>query len=141
MFSLFKKELSTFFSSLTGYLVVAVFLTATGLFLWVVPGELNILYGGYATLEPLFGIAPWIYLFLVPAIAMRFIAEERKQGTLELLLIRPLSVWQIVIAKYLACFTLVCISILPTFTYLFVVWQLGDPIGNIDMGADRKSVV
>ncbi len=141
MFSLFKKELSTFFSSLTGYLVVAVFLTATGLFLWVVPGELNILYGGYATLEPLFGIAPWIYLFLVPAIAMRFIAEERKQGTLELLLIRPLSVWQIVIAKYLACFTLVCISILPTFTYLFVVWQLGDPIGNIDMGATIGSYI
>ena len=141
MFSLFKKELSTFFCSLTGYLVVAVFLTATGLFLWVVPGELNILYGGYATLEPLFDIAPWIYLFLVPAIAMRLIAEERKQGTLELLLIRPLSAWQIVVAKYLAGFTLVVISILPTLIYLFVVWQLGDPSGNIDMGATMGSYI
>lgn len=141
MFSLFKKELSTFFCSLTGYLVVAVFLTITGLFLWVIPGQLNIIYGGYATLESLFDIAPWIYLFLVPAISMRFIAEERKQGTLELLLIRPLPAWQIVLAKYLAGFSLVAISILPTLVYVVVVWQMGEPIGNIDMGATIGSYI
>lgn len=141
MYSLFKKEISTFFCSLTGYLVVAVFLVATGIFLWVVPGELNILYGGYATLEPLFGIAPWIYLFLVPAISMRLIAEEKKQGTLELLLIRPLTTLQIVSAKYLAGLTLVVISILPTLVYLLVVWQLGDPVGNVDMGATWGSYI
>lgn len=141
MFSLYKKEIATFFCSLTGYLVVAVFLIATGLFLWVIPGDLNILYGGYATLEPLFNIAPWIYLFLVPAISMRLIAEEKKQGTLELLVIRPLSTLQITIAKYLAGLTLVIISILPTLIYLFVVWQMGDPVGNIDMGSTMGSYI
>lgn len=141
MYSLLKKEIATFFCSLTGYLVVAVFLIATGLFLFVVPGELNILYGGYATLEPLFGIAPWIYLFLVPAIAMRLIAEEKKQGTLELLLIRPITTLQMVVAKYLAGLALVIISLLPTLIYLFVVWQLGDPVGNIDMGSTLGSYI
>lgn len=141
MFSLFKKEISTFFCSITGYLVIAVFLAATGLFLWVVPGELNIIYGGYATLEPLFNIAPWLYLFLVPAITMRLISEERKTGTIELLLIRPLSVFQIVLAKYLAGLSLVILSILPTFVYLFIVWHLGDPIGNIDLGATMGSYI
>lgn len=141
MFSLYKKEIATFFCSLTGYLVIAVFLIATGLFLWVVPGDLNIIYGGYATLEPLFGIAPWIYLFLVPAISMRLIAEEKKQGTLELLLIRPLTTLQITFAKYLAGLTLVIISILPTLIYLFIVWQLGDPVGNIDMGSTMGSYI
>lgn len=134
MFSLFRKEVSTFFCSLTGYLVIAVFLLACGLFLWVVPGDLNILYSGYASLEPLFAIAPWIYLFLVPAVSMRLIAEERHSGTLELLLIRPVRVWQIVMAKYLAGFVLVMLTIAPTIVYVFIVSYLGSPVGNIDLG-------
>lgn len=134
MFSLFRKEVSTFFCSLTGYLVIAVFLLACGLFLWVVPGELNILYSGYASLEPLFAIAPWIYLFLVPAVTMRLVAEERRSGTLELLLIRPVSVLQIVLAKYLAGLVLVLLTIAPTIVYVFIVWQLGSPVGNLDLG-------
>lgn len=141
MFSLFKKEISTFFCSITGYLVVLVFLVATGLFLWVVPSETNILYGGYSTLEPLFVIAPWIYLFLVPAVAMRLIAEERKTGTLELLLIRPLSPMQIVVAKYFAGLSVVFISIIPTLVYLFVVYQLGAEKGNFDIGAAAGSYI
>lgn len=141
MFSLYRKEISTFFCSATGYLVVAVFLVATGLFLWVVPGELNIIYGGYASLETLFAIAPWIYLFLVPAISMRLIAEEKKSGTLELLLIRPLSTLQIVAAKYLAGLTLVVISIVPTVAYIVIVWQLGAPQGNIDLGGTLGSYI
>ncbi|MCQ2227930.1 MAG: gliding motility-associated ABC transporter substrate-binding protein GldG [Bacteroidales bacterium] len=141
MFSLFKKELSTFLCSLTGFLVVTVFLIASGIFLWVVPSELNIIYGGYATLEPLFGIAPWIYLFLVPAISMRLVAEERRLGTLELLLIRPISPLQIVLAKYLAGLTLVAISIIPTFVYIFIVWQLGEPVGNLDLAATLGSYI
>ncbi len=139
--SLYKKEIAAFFCSATGYLVVAVFLVAAGLFLWGVPGETNIIYGGYSTLEPLFGIAPWIYLFLVPAIAMRTFAEEKRNGTLELLLIRPLTPLQIVMAKYLAGLTLVLLSIAPTLTYIYIVWQLGAPQGNLDLGGTMGSYI
>lgn len=138
---MFQKEISTFFCSATGYLVVSVFIVATSLFLWVIPGNLNIIYNGYATLDPLFEIAPWIYLFLVPAISMRLLSEERKTGTIELLLIRPISTLKIVMAKYLAGFTLVCISIVPTLIYVVIVWQLGAPQGNIDVGGTIGSYI
>jgi ABC-2 type transport system permease protein len=141
MFALFKKEIAIFFSSLTGYLVVTVFLLVNGLFLWVVPGEMNILYGGYASLESLFYLAPWIYLFLVPAVTMRLIADEKRSGTMELLLTRPLSELQIVMGKYLAGITLVIISILPTLIYFVSVYQLGNPVGNIDTGATWGSYI
>ena len=91
MIALYKKEISLFFSSLTGYLVVGFFVVTSGLFLWVLPGQFNLLQGGYSTLEPFFALAPWIYLFLVPAITMRFIAEERRNGTLEILLTQQIS--------------------------------------------------
>ena len=141
MFELYKKEVAAFFCSAMGYLVVSVFLLATWLLLWVIPSEFNIIYGGYATLDSLFDIAPWIYLFLVPAISMRLIAEERRMGTLELLLIRPLPVWRIVLAKYFAGLTLVVISIAPTVVYVFIVCALGDPQGNIDFGGTLGSYV
>ncbi len=141
MTALYKKEISAFFCSATGYLVVSVFLIVTGLFLWIVPGEMNILYGGYASLDALFDLAPWIYLFLVPAIAMRLIAEERRLGTLDLLLIRPLSPLRIVLAKYLAGLTLVLISIAPTLIYIGIVWTLGQPEGNLDMGGTIGSYI
>ena len=111
MFELYKKEVATFFASPTGYLVASVFLVVTWLMLWVIPSEFNIIYGGYATLGPLFDMAPWIFLFLVPAVAMRLLAEERKVGTLELLLIRPMGPWRIVWAKYLAGLTLVLLTL------------------------------
>lgn len=141
MLALFKKEILTFFSSITGYLVVIVFLVVTSLFLWVVPGDLNILYSDYASLEPLFYIAPWIYLFLVPAVTMRLFAEEKKSGTIELLLTRPLKEFQIVMAKYLAGVTLVIISLLPTFIFYFSVNQLSNPVGNMDYGATWGSYI
>lgn len=141
MFDLFKKEIAAFFCSAIGYLVVAVFLVATWLMLWVIPSDFNIIYGGYATLDALFDIAPWIYLFLVPAISMRLIAEERRMQTLELLLIRPLPTWRIVLAKYLSGFTLVLISIAPTLVYVSVVCALGQPQGNIDVGGTIGSYI
>ena len=141
MLSLLQKEISMFFSSLTGYMVVTVFLLLTGLFLWVLPGEMNVLFGGYASLESLFFVAPWIYLFLVPAVTMRLFAEEKKGGTMELLLTRPMTELQIVMAKYLAGVVLVSISLLPTFIYFWSVYQLGSPIGNIDMGATWGSYI
>jgi ABC-2 type transport system permease protein len=134
MFSLLKKEVTSFFGSLTGYVVIFVFLLATGLFLWVFPGNYNIPEGGYASLDGLFSLAPWVYLFLVPAITMRLFAEEKRLGTMEVLLTRPLSVFKIVLAKYFAGLLLVIISLLPTLLYFYSVYALGNPVGSIDTG-------
>ena len=134
MYSLFKKEISGFFGSLTGYLVMAVFLLANGLFLWVFPGNYNIPESGYARLDGLFALAPWVYLFLVPAVTMRLFAEEKRMGTLELLVTRPLSARKIVAAKYLAGLVLVIFSLVPTLLYFYSVYMLGNPAGNIDTG-------
>ncbi len=134
MYSLFKKEISGFFGSLTGYLVMVVFLLANGLFLWVFPGNYNIMESGYARLDGLFSLAPWVYLFLVPAVTMRLFAEEKRMGTLELLVTRPLSTLKIVAAKYLAGLVLVIFSLLPTLLYFYSVYRLGNPVGCIDTG-------
>jgi len=134
MLSLLKKEIRGFFSSLTGYIVIILFLLITSLFLWVFPGEMNIMDSGYATLEPLFFIAPWVFLFLVPAITMRMFAEERKSGTLDLLLTRPLTEMQVILAKYLASLLLVLLSLTPTLIFYISVYFLGNPPGNLDTG-------
>lgn len=135
MWTLYKKELGSFFSSLTGYLTIAVFLILTGLMLWVFKGYMNIIDYGYAGIDGLFAIGPYLYLFLIPAITMKMIAEERRGGTLETLLTHPLSDWTIVCGKFLAAWTLVLISLLPTLVYYFSVYSLGYPQpGNIDTG-------
>ena len=134
MWALFLKEIRSFLSSLTGYIVITIFLAITGLFLWVIPSESNILDYGYANLDGLFIIGPFVFLFLVPAVTMRSFADERKSGTIELLFTRPLSDFQIVSAKYLSAVSLVLFSILPTLIYFVTVHQLGMPVGNIDTG-------
>jgi ABC-2 type transport system permease protein len=134
MGALFKKEIFEFLGNLTGWLVMAVFLTVTGLFLWVLPTGFNILDSGYADLSGFFGLAPFVFLFLVPAITMNSFAEERRSGTLELLLTKPLSDTKVVLAKYFAGFTLLVFTLLPTLVYYFSVWQLGFPKGDIDSG-------
>lgn len=134
MYSLFLKEIRSFLSSLLGYVVIFVFLTVIGLFLWVLPGSFNVLEFGYANVDGLFIIAPFVFLFLVPAITMRSFADERKSGTIELLLTRPISDMQIILAKFFAAFSLVVFSLLPTLFYYFSVYQLGFPPGNIDSG-------
>ena len=134
MYSLLKKEISAFLGTLIGYIVVSVFLAANGLLLWVLPVDSNILNGGYAGIEGLFVMAPWLFLFLIPAISMRSIAEERKTGTIELLLTRPINDLQIVLAKYLACIILVIIALIPTLVYYVSVYNLGNPHGIIDNG-------
>nr|WP_321452331.1 gliding motility-associated ABC transporter permease subunit GldF [uncultured Carboxylicivirga sp.] len=141
MTALLKREISSFFSSITGALVVSVFLLITGLFIWVIPGDLNLIFGEYATLDSLFYIAPWVYLFLVPAVTMRLFADEKKAGTLDLLLTRPISTFEIVSAKFLAGLLVVIISLLPTFIYMYSVYQLGSPVGNIDMGGTWGSYI
>lgn len=134
MLALYRKEISSFLNSLIGYIVIVVFLVIISLFMWVFPGEMNILDAGYANIDTLFIIAPWVFMFLVPAITMRSFADERKSGTIELLLTRPLSDWQIVLAKYFAGVTLVLLSLIPTLVYYASVHFLGNPVGNIDTG-------
>ena len=141
MLTLLKKEINEFFSRITGYIVVIVFLVATSLFLWIFPTNYNVLDSGYATLNSLFTLAPWIFLFLVPAVTMRMIAEEKKSGTMELLITRPISDLQIVTAKYLASLALVLIALLPTLVYFATVYYLGNPPGNVDVGGTVGSYI
>ena len=135
MFSVFRKELSNFFSNATGYIVIGIFLLLTSLFLWVIPGDYNILETGYANVDGLFILAPWLFLFLCPAVSMRLFAEEKQTGTWELLLTKPLHTWQLVFGKYLAGWTLVILALLPTTLFYFSVAYLAEPIGNVDSGA------
>lgn len=136
MFSLLVKEINSFLNSLIGYIVIIVFLLTISLFVWVFPGtEFNIPDAGYASIDPLFIITPWVYMFLVPAVTMRLFSEEKKSGTIEILLTRPLTELQVVMAKYLAGVVLVLFSLVPTLIYFFSVYTLGSPAGNIDTGS------
>jgi ABC-2 type transport system permease protein len=141
MYSLFQKEIANFFSTLTGYLVMAVFLLANSLLLWVFPGNYNILDNGYASLESLFVISPWVFLFLVSTVTMRMFSEEKRQGTLELLVTRPLTEMQLILAKYLAAVVLVLLSLLPTLIFYYSVYHLGNPVGNMDTGGTWGSFI
>jgi ABC-2 type transport system permease protein len=134
MLAILAKELNSFFSSLVGYIVITIFLTGIGLFMWVFP-ETEVLNYGFATMETLFSMTPFVYLFLIPAITMRTFAEERKSGTMELLLTRPLTDLQLILGKYLASLVLVLFSLLPTLIYYYTIVELGSPQGNIDTAA------
>ncbi len=134
MKSIALHEIKSFFGSPIGYLVIAIFLLFNGLFLWVFDGEYNILQSGFADLSPFFTLSPWIILFLIPAVTMRSFSDEKKQGTIELLLTKPLSIWQIVNGKFLGAFFLIVASLVPTLVYVYVINSLGMPEGNIDMG-------
>lgn len=134
MLVLLKKEISGFLSSLIGYVVISIFLIINGLFLWVFPLQFNVLDFGYASLENFFMLAPIVFLFLIPAITMRMFAEEKRAGTIEMLMTRPLTDLQIILAKYFAGVLLVVFSLLPTLIYFFSVYYLGSPQGNIDAG-------
>lgn len=135
MFAILKKEINSFFASPIGYLVIAVFLLLNGLFLWLFKGEFNILDNGFADLSSFFLLAPWILIFLVPAVTMRSFADEKKQGTLELLLTKPISLFKIVLGKYFAALLLIIIAIIPTLVYVFTISKLGMPEGNLDLGS------
>lgn len=141
MFSLLKKEINVFFSSLIGYVIITVFLTASGLLMWVLPGELNIFDSGQASVRALFYIAPWLFLFLVPAVTMRLFSDEKRSGTIELLLTRPVTDFQIVFAKYSAGLLLVLFSLIPSLVYFLSAFLLGNPVGNIDIGGTWGSYI
>jgi ABC-2 type transport system permease protein len=139
MKSIVFREIKSFFGSPIGYLVIALFLIGNGLFLWVFEGDYNILNTGFADLTPFFTLAPWILIFLIPAVTMRSFSDEKKQGTLELLLTKPISLWEIVNGKFLGAFLLIVMAIIPTFIYVEVVWNLGSPEGNLDLGSTLGS--
>ncbi|MEQ9593619.1 MAG: gliding motility-associated ABC transporter permease subunit GldF [Cyclobacteriaceae bacterium] len=126
-----KKEFNGYLHSFIAYVVIAVFLVGIGLLMWVFP-ETSVLDYGYADMDTLFSLGPYVFIFLIPAITMKSFAEEKKMGTLEVLLTKPLTDWEIVIGKYLACFLLVCFSVAPSLVYYFSLHALGSPVGNLD---------
>ena len=134
MFAIFRKEISGFFSNLTGYIVIIVFLLVNSLFMWIFPGEWNIFDNGYAGLDTLFFLSPWVFLFLVPAVTMRMIAEEKRLGTIELIYSRPVTERGIIWGKYLASVSLVLLALLPGLIYYVSVYLLGESPGNLDKG-------
>jgi len=141
MLELLKKEISGFLSSLIGYVVIIVFLFINGLFLWVFPLQFNVLDYSYASLENFFILSPILFLFLIPSITMRMFAEEKRSGTIEMLMTKPLTDLQIIFSKYLAGVLLVVIALLPTLIYFYSVYYLGLPKGNIDIGGTWGSYI
>lgn len=141
MKSLLLKEINVFFSGVIGYLVIVVFLALNGIFLWLYPSEFNLLDSGYAHIDGLFMLSPWLLMLLIPAITMRMFSDEKKSGTIELLLTRPFTDSQIVLAKYFSALVLVIFALLPALIYFYSIYQLGNPVGNIDTGATIGSFI
>lgn len=134
MYPILKKEFTSFFASPIAYLVIGVFLLINGLFLWVFKDDFNVLNAGYADLTSFFNLAPWVFLFLIPAITMKSFADEFQNGTIEILKTLPISNWNIVLGKYFAALALVFIAVLPTSIYIYTIYELGNPVGNLDFG-------
>ena len=134
MLAIFKREITSFLTSASGFLVMGLFLVLNGLFLWVFKGPNNIFEYGFADLSPFFLLAPWIFLFLIPAIAMKSFSEEKKLRTLELLLIKPITITQLVLGKFFGILGLAIITLLPTLLYVLCISELGTITGNLDMG-------
>lgn len=141
MFAILKKEIQSFFATTIGYLVIAVFLLLNGLFLWLFKGDFNIIDNGFADLSSFFILAPWILIFLIPAVTMRSFSDEKKQGTLELLLTKPISHLQIVLGKYFGAFILIIIALLPTLLYVLALGKLEAVDGSLDIGSITASYI
>ncbi len=139
MFPIFKNEINLFFSSIIGYISIGIFLISTWLICWFLPGENNIFDYGFATLDSFFYWAPIVFFFLVPALTMRSFSEEYRTGTIETLYTKPLSDMQIIVGKFFAAWLLLLIALVPTVIYLFTVYHLASPVGNIDLGAAAGS--
>jgi ABC-2 type transport system permease protein len=131
MIQILIKEINVFLDSLIAYIIISVFLTGIGLLMWVFP-ETSVLNYGFADMSSFFSLCPYIFMFLIPAISMRMFSEEKRHGTMELLLTRPIRDIDIILGKYFAGLFLVAFSILPTLLYYFTIRYLGNPVGNID---------
>ena len=141
MLAILKREINSFFATSVGYLVIAIFLVINGLLLWVFKGDYNILDNGFADLNSFFELAPWVFLFLIPAVTMRAFSDEKKMGTLELLLTKPLSLKSIVLGKYFGAVLLICFALVPTLLYVLTISKLGSPTGNWDLGSTLGSYI
>ena len=135
MITLYKKEISIFFSTIIGYLIIGLFLLISSLILWHDISEINILENAYASIDSFFSIAPLIFLLFIPSVSMRVFSEEYNTGTIETLITKPISIFEIVTAKFIAVLSLVIIAILPTITYVISVYILGETTGNLDLAA------
>jgi ABC-2 type transport system permease protein len=133
MRAIYLRELGSYFSSMIAYITLGLLLAVLGLMIWVFP-DFSVLATPFASIDSLFALAPMIFIFLIPAFTMRSFAEERQAATLEILLTRPVSAWKIVLGKYFATLTWLLIALLPTVLYVFSVYRLGSPVGNIDLG-------
>jgi len=140
MLTIFQKEIRSFLSSLIAYVVLIVFLTGIGAFVWLFP-DTNVLDYGFADMDTVFRISPYLFLFFIPAITMRSFAEEKKTGTMELLFTLPVRDWEIILGKFLAGLVLVLLAILPTILYYYSIYQLGEPMGNIDTAGTIGSYI
>ena len=138
---MFRKELSYYFSTPIAYIVIGLFLLAVSLFLWVIPGQWNVIESGYAQVDGLFQISPWLLMLVCPALTMRLFAEERQSGTWLLLRAQPIPLWRIVVGKYMAAFVLTVIALLPCIVHYFIVFYMAEPIGNIDGGQFAGSMM
>ena len=141
MFAILKREINSFFSTTVGWMVIAFFLLLNGLLLWIIPGEFNIFDNGFADLSSFFIIAPWVLLLLIPAVTMRSFSEEKKMGTFELLITKPISLSNIVLGKYFGAVILICLAIVPTLLYIITISKLGNPSGNWDVGSTIGSYI
>ena len=135
MLAIFKKEFNSFFTSTIAYLTIGIFLLINGLFLWVFDDDFNVLNAGFADLTSFFYLAPWILIFLIPAITMKTFADEFRSGTIEILKTRPISNVTLVLGKFFAILTLLIIVLIPTFVYAYSIHELGNPVGNLDYGS------
>lgn len=141
MYALFKKEIRYFFTSPIGFTVIGLFVILNGLFLWILKTDYNIFNTGFAELLPFFRISSWIFVFLVPALTMRSISEEKRSGMLALLLTRPISTLHIVLGKYFGILFLLLVILIPSVIYIYMVWTLGNPVGNLDIAGTIGSYI
>ena len=137
----YRKELTYYFSTPIAYIVIGLYLLAVSLFLWVIPGQWNIIDSGYAQVDGLFQLSPWLFMMLCPALTMRLLSEERRSGMWDLLRTKSVSLTRLMLGKYFAAWTLVLIGLLPCFVHYFVVAYMAEPVGNMDSGAFLGSFI
>ena len=138
---MFRKELTYYFSTPIAYIVIGLYQLAISLFLWVIPGQWNIIDSGYAQTDGLFQLSPWLMMFLCPALTMRLFAEERQSGTWDMVVVQPISMTRIVVGKFFAAWTLMLIALLPNIVHYFIVYTIAEPVGNIDGGQFAGSFI
>lgn len=131
---MYRKELSYYFSTPIAYIVIGLYLLSISLFLWIIPGEWNIIDSGYSQVDGLFQLSPWLLMLLCPALTMRLFAEERNTGMWDLLRSKKVPVWRLVFGKFFAAWTLMLIALLPCVVHYFAVAYIAEPVGNLDAG-------